>query len=86
MAVSSSSSSSGAPTTPVWLYQVVAFNQPLQRVALVEVPIVLPPLIQYLGNNYVWSRIYWGYVYTPPAVVQASGRTEIISQLADPQF
>lgn len=88
---SSSSSSSGQPTQPVWLYQSTTVTSStrgpaIARVALVEAPIPLPPLISYLGNNYVWSTIYWCYLYAAPANVAASGRTEIISVLANPQF
>lgn len=84
MAVSSSSSS-GAPTDPVWLYQLIAGHK-IQRVALVEAPRPLPPLISYLGINYIWSDIHLCFLNTSPTVVQASGRTQIISPTANPQF
>jgi len=86
MAVSSSSSSA-RPTQPCWLYQQNDQTQPPVRVALVELPVPLPPLVSYLGTFYIWSDIHLLYLATPASTVQASGRTDVfVSHAANPQF
>jgi hypothetical protein len=81
MAVSSSSSSL-APGLPVWLYNVA-----FVRVALVNVPTPLPPVVLYQGIYYAWSVIHWCYFQTTPPAVQQSTLPDIyVSHAAFPVF
>jgi len=80
--------SSPTPTLPMWLCNLAspAVRVPT-RVALVEVPIPMPPLITYLGLTYVWSKVYWCYLQTAAQGVGVSARTDIYaSHVADPQY
>lgn len=88
MATSSSSSSSGVPTLPVWLYSLAYDGaQIANRVALVEAPTPLPAILVYLGNYYAWNFHRWVYLQTTPVTVQASGRgAALVSPLAQPKF
>jgi len=81
-------SSSGTQTLPVWLCSLAtpAVRVPT-RVALVEAPMPLPPLVSYLGLTYVWSRVYWCYIQTAAQAVGVSARTDkYASHVAEPQF
>jgi hypothetical protein len=82
MAASPSSSSGGAGGGfAVWLYDTT-----FSRVALVDVPVPTPPVVNYQGGYYAWSDVHWAYTRTTPYQPQPDLGAPQLSVLANPQF
>lgn len=73
------SSSASAGVFAVYLYDA-NFN----RVALVDVPVPLPPVLTFGGLTYAWSRVHWAYTQTAPYTPQGDLGAPLLSVVADP--
>jgi hypothetical protein len=80
-ATSSSSSGGAGGGFAVWLW-----DPNFVRVALVDVPVPTPPVVNYLGKYYAWSNIHWGYQQTTPYQPQPDLGAPQLSVLHQPQF
>jgi hypothetical protein len=80
MPASSSSSAGPSPGFAVYLY-----DNNFNRIALVDITVPVPNLINYLGNRYVWSNVHGAFFPAVEQVVTGDLGSPQLSVLANPQ-